>query len=192
MPSLPRAKAAVAAFYTDGRYDKSVAQTMAEAAAFIEAAAKDGKKLAVVLDIDDTALSTYEYQSGMGFGHNGKLWHQWIDMKRGKAIAPVRDFCIKAANLKIAIFFVSGRREAQRKATEANLQKEGFPAWAGIMMKPDDFKSPSVVTLKSGHRREIEKQGYEIIANIGDQPSDIEGGHSGRPFLLPNLIYEVK
>ena len=42
---------------------------------------------------------------------------------------------------------------------------------------------------KSGARRAIERQGYKIVANIGDQRSDLAGGAAKRTFKLPNPIY---
>ena len=40
-------------------------------------------------------------------------------------------------------------------------------------------------------KAEIELAGYSIIANVGDQPSDLLGGHSERDFLLPDPFYRV-
>ena len=38
----------------------------------------------------------------------------------------------------------------------------------------------------SGARADIEVQGYTIIANVGDQDSDLEGGHGGCQHKLPD------
>ena len=46
--------------------------------------------------------------------------------------------------------------------------------------------------LKAPLRAEIERAGYTIIANMGDQPSDLFGGHAEKMFLLPNPFYRVK
>jgi len=35
------------------------------------------------------------------------------------------------------------------------------------------------------------KKGYEIIANIGDQWSDLVGGNSGYKIKLPNYLYLI-
>ena len=40
-------------------------------------------------------------------------------------------------------------------------------------------------------RERIEKDGYTIIANAGDQPSDLAGGHAEMTFLLPNPFYRI-
>jgi hypothetical protein len=37
-----------------------------------------------------------------------------------------------------------------------------------------------------------EAEGYTIVANIGDQPSDLAGGHSERTFLPPDPFYRIK
>jgi hypothetical protein len=46
-----------------------------------------------------------------------------------------------------------------------------------------DFKTPI--------RERIEKEGYTIIANVGDQSSDLAGGHAEMTFLLPNPFYRI-
>ncbi|MGH6919121.1 MAG: HAD family acid phosphatase, partial [Geminicoccaceae bacterium] len=37
----------------------------------------------------------------------------------------------------------------------------------------------------------IQAQGFTIVANMGDQPSDLAGGHAERTFLLPNPFYRI-
>ena len=34
-------------------------------------------------------------------------------------------------------------------------------------------------------------QGFTIIANVGDQPSDLAGGYAERTFLVPNPFYRI-
>ena len=54
------------------------------------------------------------------------------------------------------------------------------------------YKGQSAVTFKSDIRRQIEKEGYRIWGNVGDQWSDLEGDCSGnRTFKLPNPMYFV-
>lgn len=189
---LPSAKETVAAFYEGGEWERQVSAVVAEATAYLEKHLEKHVRPVIVLDIDDTALSTYEYQKGMGFGHNGKLWHQWIGMRRCTAITPVLSFCLEARKRGVLLFFISGRREKFRKATEANLRSAGYPEWEQLYMKPDEYSEPSVVPYKTSMREKIEGDGYDIIVNMGDQASDLKGGHALGAFLLPNLIYEVK
>jgi predicted secreted acid phosphatase len=45
------------------------------------------------------------------------------------------------------------------------------------------------IPYKSGTRAYIESQGYKIVADFGDQFSDLLGGHSGKTFKMPNPNY---
>jgi acid phosphatase len=58
-----------------------------------------------------------------------------------------------------------------------------MPARGQRFASAADFKVPQ--------RRKIEAAGYTIIANIGDQPSDLAGGHAERTYLLPNPFYRI-
>jgi hypothetical protein len=49
-----------------------------------------------------------------------------------------------------------------------------------------------VQAFKTTERIKVEAEGYTIIANIGDQMSDIEGGHAQCTFKVPNPFYFIK
>jgi hypothetical protein len=40
-----------------------------------------------------------------------------------------------------------------------------------------------------GARRTITRRGYRILANLGDQLSDLTGGYAERRYKLPNPMY---
>ncbi|WP_398977796.1 HAD family acid phosphatase [Streptomyces sp. I05A-00742] len=44
---------------------------------------------------------------------------------------------------------------------------------------------------KSGTRKHIEARGHRIVAHFGGQWSDLNGGHSGRAFTMPNPMYHL-
>ncbi len=56
------------------------------------------------------------------------------------------------------------------------------------MLKPDAFES-STVDYKAGARQAIEKEGYRIVTSIGNQYSNLAGGHKDVAFKLPNPFY---
>ena len=56
-PSLVETKREVSAYVDSGRYDSEVASVVEQARAFLESRVPRGGKLAIVLDIDETALS---------------------------------------------------------------------------------------------------------------------------------------
>jgi hypothetical protein len=47
------------------------------------------------------------------------------------------------------------------------------------------------VQYKSGTREHIESLGYDIVANFGDQYSDLDGGYADKTFKVPNPTYFV-
>ena len=49
--------------------------------------------------------------------------------------------------------------------------------------------SCSTIHYKSATRAHIESLGYDIVANFGDQFSDLKGGFADRTFKLPNPNY---
>jgi predicted secreted acid phosphatase len=52
-----------------------------------------------------------------------------------------------------------------------------------------DGKSCGTIAYKSGTRAYIESQGYDIVADFGDQFSDLEGGYADKTFKMPNPNY---
>ncbi|HEY7003975.1 MAG TPA: HAD family acid phosphatase [Gaiellaceae bacterium] len=57
-----------------------------------------------------------------------------------------------------------------------------------IHAKPEALSCPTV-QYKSGTRAYIESQGYHVVADFGDQFSDLKGGHADRVFKMPNPNY---
>ncbi|HKA80841.1 MAG TPA: HAD family acid phosphatase [Xanthobacteraceae bacterium] len=88
---------------------------------------------------------------------------------------------------------MTGRRDSDdnRKATIKNLQDVGYEGWAGLSFRPVTDHNPSVIDYKSGERAKIAAQGYTIIANLGDQRSDLAGGFAERAYKLPNPFYFI-
>ena len=44
----------------------------------------------------------------------------------------------------------------------------------------------------SGERARIEEElGFTILVNVGDQDSDLAGGHARKAFKLPNPMYFI-
>ncbi|MCK5076630.1 MAG: HAD family acid phosphatase [Calditrichia bacterium] len=161
---------------------------------YITESKKEKVKYAVVMDIDETTLSNLEFELRYGFGFAPGIWHEWIMEANAKAIPASKKFFDWALKNKIAIFFVTGRRAVTDKIeddpTAINLKKEGFTGYKKLYLKP---KTGKIITIeyKSSARKEIMEMGYTIIANIGDQWSDLEGGYAKKSFKLPNPMYFV-
>jgi predicted secreted acid phosphatase len=144
-------------------------------------------KPAIVLDIDETSLSNYSAIEADDFTFGQHSQAEAVDQV-GTAIAPTLKLFKDARAAGVAVFFITGRGEAVRAPTEANLRREGYDGWKGLYLKPAD-STATTVEYKTAARRDIESKGYRIIANLGDQFSDLAGGHAKRAFKLPNPFY---
>ena len=63
--------------------------------------------------------------------------------------------------------------------------------WTAVLLKPDDLVTKSAVEFKATERKKLVDQGYTVIVNVGDQMSDLEGGHAERTYKLPNPFYFI-
>jgi acid phosphatase len=188
--------------YQAGDYADDVALVIADARAYVERRADQVKMPAVVLDIDETSLSNWENikDNNFGFIKSGPCtqepdmacgFDEWIQKAIAPAIEPTRTFFNALRARNISVFFITGRRNSQRDATLINLDHAGFEGWTRLITRPDTH-SGSIVPFKSGERARIASAGYTIIATIGDQQSDIDGGFAECGFKLPNPFYFIE
>ncbi|MEU4083468.1 HAD family acid phosphatase [Streptomyces aureus] len=129
-----------------------------------------GKKLAVVFDIDNTTLETD--------------FHPWYALPT-PAVKASLALARYAHSRGVAVFFVTARPGIIASETKWNLKTVGYPV-DGLYVRdlPDLFDEVSA--YKTGKRAEIESLGYTIIANVGNNTTDLVGGHAERTFKLPD------
>ena len=63
------------------------------------------------------------------------------------------------------------------------------PGFCGPFIHATPAASCPTIQYKSGTRAYIESQGYDIVADFGDQFSDLEGGFADKVFKMPNPNY---
>jgi hypothetical protein len=145
------------------------------------------QKLAIVLDIDETSLSNYSGLLASGFSSTGTVVPAATGT--GTAIQPTLALYRDARAHGVAVFFITGRPSEIQSITEQNLRSQGYDqGWNGLAMKPS---SAGTEAFKAGQRAAIEQQGYDIALSMGDQESDLDGGHADRAFKLPNPFYFI-
>lgn len=194
-PNLSLIKNEVKQYHDSGRYEHDLSQKIKQAQQYIIEQARINEqqkkqlKLALVLDIDETSLSNYPSMAAHDFTSNQEQFHQHILDADAPPIKPTLALYNEALKHHIKIFFVTGRRESERAATKLNLIKAGYAHWAGLLLRPDAYSGTSIIPFKSQARAMITKKGYTIIASIGDQYSDIQGGYTLKGFKLPNPYY---
>ena len=144
-------------------------------------------KAALVLDIDETSLSNYADLSAHDF-NSGALALS-AAAGHGTAIVPTLRLYRDATARGVKVFFVTGRPAALQSITQANLRQAGYDkGWAGFFAKPP---TAGVEKFKAATRATIQRRGYDIVANVGDQQSDLDGGHADRVFKLPDPFYFI-
>ena len=195
--NLANHKTEIKQYYTSGEYVNelnSIAQQASNKIIHaVQANARNNlhQKLAIVLDIDETSLSNYKRMVKRDFAISHKAIDQDVLAAEALAIQPIYNLYKQALAHNVAVFFISGRAESFRVATETNLVKAGYVNWRGLYLKPNEYKNTSNIPFKSKTRALIESKGYTIVANIGDQISDLTGGHSLNSYKLPNACYFV-
>jgi acid phosphatase class B len=71
-----------------------------------------------------------------------------------------------AASHGYAVFFITGRPQTQTDATVNNL-------------------------VSAGYAKHMASEGYTIMADFGDQYSDLLGGNAGHQVKIPNPMYYI-
>jgi hypothetical protein len=90
----------------------------------------------------------------------------------------------------VTVFFIS-ELESERTATERNLKAVGYAGHEQLLFTPNDAHFASLVDFKAPVRQKITAMSYTIIANMGDQISDLDGGFSEKPssFQTPSTTF---
>lgn len=164
MPSVllataPTAQAASAPSYQTWQSDVTAA--VSPAIPWLRERREDGgRRLSIVLDIDNTALETYYHP-----GHANK---------------PVRDVAQWADAHGMNVLFVTARTSSSSAA--AQLRAAGYPVDGICTRRHGESRGEG----KARCRRDFTKDGYTITANIGNRSTDFEGGYYEKRFQLPS------
>jgi len=142
------------------------------------------KKLAIVLDIDETTLSNYEEMLKAGFAYDSRAFNEWVETASAPAIPGTLRLVKEAEGVGVSVIFLTGRPDTQRAATEKNLQAQGFAGYAELRMRAQADAHSTAVQFKSEQRRQVAAEGYTIVLSVGDQWSDLRG--------RPEAEYSVK
>ncbi|XP_010654600.1 acid phosphatase 1 [Vitis vinifera] len=154
--------------------------------------AVDGKDI-WVFDVDETSPSNLPYYAKHGFrveAYNSTQFNNWVYEGKAPALPESLKLYKKLLSLGIKAVFITGRPEAQRNVTAANLRNVGYHTWEKLILKGSS--AGTIVVYKSNERKKLKKSGYRIIDNIGDQWSDILGTNTeNRTFKLSNPMYYI-
>lgn len=140
------------------------------------------RKLAIIVDIDETVLDNAPYQArrvAAGDEYTSATWSAWVAQplsgKPGaKALPGAAEFARTATARGVTVFYISNREATSADATLKALRDAGFPAEASQFLgKGTDV---SGCTQSSGSdkycRRLMVAREYRVIMLFGDQLSD--------------------
>ena len=170
-----------------GCYDRDLDLEADRAITFLRNRAahrQSNQKLALVLDIDETALSNWAQMDAANFEYVSKDFNAWVSSAQAPAIPGTLRLYKEAKQLDVAVFFLTGRPESQRASTEANLRLSGYTGWEKLILRAPAEKGMTALAYKSAERAKIVAAGYKIVLNVGDQWSDLRG--------KPEAEYSVK
>jgi predicted secreted acid phosphatase len=166
--------------------------------------------------VDDTSLATWNYEIFSNWAFNPTTNGQFVTNQAFPAVPGMVEMATEAKAEGYNIFFITGRGATQEAATLGNLTSDGIgvdagypnpsPAGAedGLFTKPavadypdylkqacagDPNGACTTIHYKSATRAHLESLGFHIVANFGDQFSDLEGGHADATFKMPNPNY---
>jgi HAD superfamily, subfamily IIIB (Acid phosphatase) len=175
----------------------------------------NGKKFsgtkAILFDIDDTTLNTYSYEIYSNFVFNPTTNAAFVNacLTTG-CVFPATPGMVGlerfAEDHGYTVFFLTGRPNNpttganQLPGTLANLRAAGYDVTdANVYLKDANATTEpwlsscaptcSTTQYKSLTREHIESLGFDIVANFGDQFSDLNGGFADQTFKVPNPMY---
>ena len=189
--NLRTSKDIVKDYYESGGYDKELDEVIADAKQkFSKVEIKNNS--VIIFDVDETALNNYGLAKQMDFGYVYDLNKKWNEELKAPAIKQTQDLYFYLLNRGFKIIFVTGRNSNEYDVTYKNLIQTGYTVFDTLITQREDEQNLKTQQFKSTKRAELAAQGYEIVGNIGDQWTDLNGPYSGIQIKIPNYLYEIK
>jgi hypothetical protein len=187
------------------RADAELTRLLVEHNATTPEAAR-AQKLAMVLDIDETSLTSYCEEKHEDFGYIPALFEMWIISPEASIpITGTLRLFNHARAAGVSVFFITGRpgkgtANDQIAPTTRNLMTAGYKDWQGLILHDASYTAKDTASFKTAARAGLIAQGYRIILNVGDQWSDLRDAPpaAGAPSIsargeisvkLPNPFY---
>lgn len=132
---------------------------------------------AIITDIDETFLDNSPYavhRALQGKDYDSGSWVEWTAKGIADTLSGALSFFKYVASKNIEIFYITNRREAERKGTLQNLERFQFPFADNqhlILRIDTSSKEPRRLQVESTH---------EIILFLGDNLADFSNWFDGR------------
>jgi predicted secreted acid phosphatase len=194
--NLTCAKRAVIEYYNSGQYEKDVDFVVQDAEKYLFKRVNENKKipqrkLAMILDIDETSLSNFLGNKKYDFSGLPQVIDLQYREENTIAIKPVLRLFNEAIKNGVIVFFITFRPDEVRSHTISALEKAGYHGWKNIYLPKGDELKLGAETYKTDIRKMLTQEGYDIILNLGDQETDLAGGFSEHTSKIPNPLYTL-
>ena len=198
-------------FDPDGAYAHEVEGIARDSGKYLANHHKRTEGKAIIFDIDDTTLNTYSYEIYSNFVYNPGTNAAFVNAGLTPGVDSAKVFpavpgmvALEAKAMKAGyqVFWLTGRPATQLDGTLVNLRAAGYTVddshvylkdltapYLQWCMTDANNKPCTTIEYKSSTREYIESQGYELVANFGDQFSDLTGGFADRTYKIPNPNY---
>jgi len=179
------------AYYDSGQWRKDVAAVVKKAKANLKkdlSSRTAPRHPAIVLDIDETAVFNAPCFEPVDWDLSGLAT---CDVTGQGTVTPVLSLYKYARENHVRVVMITGRPQALAGVTRQLLRRLGYSSGFQLVLRPASDTRSSVVPYKSAARAAVERRGFTILANVGDQRSDLAGGHAKRRYKLPNPAYLI-
>ncbi|HKO35221.1 MAG TPA: 5'-nucleotidase, lipoprotein e(P4) family [Pyrinomonadaceae bacterium] len=127
---------------------------------------------AVIVDVDETVLDNSPYQAmtvKTRTAYESKSWLAWCEKAEAAAIPGAVEFLRYANSRGVRVFYVTNRRESEKRCTAQNLKKVGFPDVSDetVLVRTD-------VSSKQPRRDNIARK-HRVVLLMGDNLNDFAG-----------------
>jgi len=130
------------------------------------------KKLAVVLDLDETVLDNSAFAAWQAVNHklfSSNDWARWVNAKEATEVPGSVDFIKTAKELGFEVFYVSNRSAKLTEPTIENLKIIGAP-----FADANHVLGKTTTSNKAPRLKSIEEKGYTIVVLGGDNLDDFD------------------
>ena len=168
-----------AAAYSHDQYrSAALAQTCMDGELDRLAQSDPGARPALVLDVDETSISNYWYMLTQP-NLSAHSMNPGQELGQDPVIKPTLELFNHAKSRGVSVFFISHRPQDQQKVTRSNLKLAGYRGYRKLYLSPPNAPTHAG-EFKTQTRKAIQAEGYTLVANVGDQFSDLNTA-DGKP-----------
>lgn len=158
-----------------------------------------GKKMAVVMDLDETVMDNSLYQverHRQGLGFTQESWSKWVNRQEAGLIPGAKSFIDFLRKQPVRLIFLSNRMHENLAPTKSNLKKLGVLRTDDLFLLRVDKQDTKIIRRAeiTGGKGRMKKTGpFVVVAYFGDSsgdfPSSAKEAFGKTHFMLPNPMY---